>query len=454
MSLSSSRNGGRNALSTTVTPWGPADGLRDRMLPPGRGGDPEATARNQRERLFGATVATVAEKGYHETTVADLLQLAGVSRSSFYRHFDDKQACFMATYDAIIDGVFAAAAAEWEGAGTWRERLEAGFAKLIELIAAYPAAAHLCLVDLYTAGPEAVAGSERSTAQFARLLRRALDESPAQAGLPDPLAQAILGGNYKVLTSRARRGLTGELPGVVPEIASWALSYHTPPAPIRRPRARPQPPGGGPQFAPYGDAGRIFEALAAEVAEHGYQRTTIEGIATRAGASAHTFYKHFDSKLSAFEAAYDTGLAQSLALIQPAFERAVDWPHGVRAALQALLCFLAGNPAWARAAIVESPGAGGSMMKRADEAIDRFASILEPGRAAAPGMGEVAVEASAGAIYALVYEHIRQAGAAQLLELLPLCTYVGLAPFVGAEQALAIANDGERSGQRPARSSA
>lgn len=431
----------------TDTPWGPAEDLRKRMLPPGRGRSAAATARNQRERLFGAMVATVPARGYEQTTVADLLRLAGVSRSAFYQHFDDKQACFMATYDAAVDGVLAAATAAFETDRPWRERLGAAFGRLLELIAAYPAAAHMCLVDVYAAGPEVLASSGRTIEQFDRLLRRALDESPERANLPPLVTQAILGGNFKVLTSRVRRGLAAELPALAPEIATWALSYRTPPGAIRKPRT-PPPASGGPQFEPYGDVGRIFAALSAEISELGYQAATIEGIATRAGASTHTFYRHFDSKHSALVDAYDTGLTQAFAIAQPAFEQAADWPHGVRAALQALLSFLAGDPAWASTAILQSPGAGATLMARSDAAVDRFATLLEPGRDHAPAMGEIAVEASAGAIYTLVYRHIAKPGPARLLEILPVCTFVGLAPFIGAEQALAVANDGGRSGRR------
>ena len=59
--------------------------------------------RNQRERLFAAMVATVAEKGYEATTVADLVELSGVSRSAFYRHFEDKQECFLTAAEALIE---------------------------------------------------------------------------------------------------------------------------------------------------------------------------------------------------------------------------------------------------------------------------------------------------------------------------------------------------------------
>src|ERR1700742_623000 len=87
----------------TKTPWGDAATLRDRKLRPGRGMPREEAERNQRERLFAAMVATVAEKGYEATTVADLVNLSGVSRSAFYRHFDDKQACFLAAVEAMVE---------------------------------------------------------------------------------------------------------------------------------------------------------------------------------------------------------------------------------------------------------------------------------------------------------------------------------------------------------------
>ena len=65
------------------TPWGDADTLRDRRLPPGRSGDRDAARRDQRERLFAALVASCDEKGYDATSVEDLLRTSGVSRATF-----------------------------------------------------------------------------------------------------------------------------------------------------------------------------------------------------------------------------------------------------------------------------------------------------------------------------------------------------------------------------------
>ena len=47
-------------------------------------------------------VAAVARHGYAETTVGELVALAGVSKSTFYEHFPSKQECFLATFETIV----------------------------------------------------------------------------------------------------------------------------------------------------------------------------------------------------------------------------------------------------------------------------------------------------------------------------------------------------------------
>src|SRR4249920_3442076 len=85
-----------------LTPWGDSSQLREKTLPPGRGTTAEEAEQNHRERLFGAMVAKVAEQGYEATTVADLVELSGVSRSAFYKHFTDKHECFLAAIEALL----------------------------------------------------------------------------------------------------------------------------------------------------------------------------------------------------------------------------------------------------------------------------------------------------------------------------------------------------------------
>ena len=138
-----------------MTPWGESDSLRERRLPPGPGTPREEVERNQRERLYGAMVASVAAKGYAASTVADLAEVSGVSSRTFYDLFGDKRACFVEALKAMVEGAVAVAAtaAGEEERGSWEERARAGSRAFAEVIVAQPAAARMVLIEAYAAGP-------------------------------------------------------------------------------------------------------------------------------------------------------------------------------------------------------------------------------------------------------------------------------------------------------------
>ena len=60
---------------------------------------------SQRGRLICAIADSVSANGYPATSVADIIALAGVSRRTFYEHFEDKEACFLALFAAASDGL-------------------------------------------------------------------------------------------------------------------------------------------------------------------------------------------------------------------------------------------------------------------------------------------------------------------------------------------------------------
>jgi AcrR family transcriptional regulator len=49
-----------------------------------------------RQRLLDALAASIADAGYRNTTVADIVRRARTSRRTFYEHFADREACFAA----------------------------------------------------------------------------------------------------------------------------------------------------------------------------------------------------------------------------------------------------------------------------------------------------------------------------------------------------------------------
>ena len=412
----------------TVTPWGEADRLRDRMMASGPRATPEAAARNQRERLFGAMVATCAERGYEATRVSDLVSLSGVSRRDFYRHFRGKEDCFGATMEALVDGAFAVAAREEDSAGALR--------RLVELAGEQPAAARLCLLESFVAGPAARERMEDAMVRARDLLEAALLERGVAAPLPPEAPGAILGGVREVVQKRLRSGREDELHELAPALWEWALGYRPPPE--RLPRPRPKGGSGG-RYMPSDPAERIIAATVEVVVERGYQAMTISDIVGRAGVSFSTFYEHFKSKGAALLAALDSGRSLMFGMMLPLYRRARDWPSAVRASFTAMFAFYATEPGYTRMAMIEVVGAGDELLAKHEELIAATYVALEPGFELRPELPRFYAEAIGGMIFELAAGEIRRRGTGRMDELGPLATYLVLAPFLGAEEAAAVA---------------
>lgn len=425
--------------SMTITPWGRADELRARRLRPGPGSSREEVDRNQRERLLGATVAVVAERGYDATRVADLLELAGISRSAFYHHFANKQECFLAAVEEMIDRAGAKLAEAYDAGGdSWEDRARSVLDALAELIVAQPAAARVCVVEVYAAGPAATERFGRVGDSVLRTAADTLADSPAHAGMPRKLLRAIFGGMRQTVHTRLRHGREDELPGLVPELLEWALSYQPPARPLRRPRKPPPLP---PAERDRDDQrSRMLAAITEAVAEKGYQAMTITEIAQRGAVSLSTFYAHFESKGDAFVAAIEDGEQRLFGATLPAFQASRDWPDAVRNALHAFFAFLATNPATAKLGGVDVYSGGPKALARHEQTLNRFQTLLEPG-VERYGTGPIVPEAIGGAISTLAYDQLAAGNPERLYELAPTATFLALAPFVGNERAVELANE-------------
>ncbi len=424
------------------TPWGNADQLRERMLRPGPGLARAEVTKNQRERLFGATVACIAEKGYEETTVADLLELSGVSRSAFYEHFRDKEECFIATFEGISEQAMELIGEELaKQNGSWEGRARAALDRTFETIVNQPAAARLCFDGVYTAGEPGRKALEGSLAKFEAVVGKTIAKIHDGEELPAEMLPGLLGGVQAVIQSHLRRDEDDALPELAGDLLEWALSYRPPPTRLRLSGRRPRPENGHPPpFVAYSQAERIIRALAACASERGYPAVTIAEVAARASISQATFYSHFADKDAALIAALDSAAAQMLGVVMPAARRAPDWPCSVRAAIGALCSFGAAEPDLACLAAVESYAAGPIAIDQRDQTTEMVRSLLEPGFSLAPDTKPLVADAVIGAVWALLYEKICTDGPRALPQVAPLASYMALAPFIGSEQAVEISN--------------
>jgi AcrR family transcriptional regulator len=426
----------------STTPWGAADELRSRQLRPGPGNDPAAVERNQCERLYGATVATVAEHGYESTRVADILEVAGVSRSAFYRYFDNKLECFLETLDALADLAATPMMAVYKRNDdrTWRARLESVFEGLVRLILSQPAAARVWLVEIYAAGPQAVERMERLADRLEAVAIDAIGETPGHPGVPPEGVRAVLGGLRQIVHSRIRHNREEELMELVPDLVDWALSYDAPPTRLRKPRKPPRLPSPTPE--PDEQRRRIVLSTIDLIVEQGYQAMTITEISQRASVSLTTFYNHFASKQEAFMAAVDEAERQVFEITLPVYRRAPDWPHAARDVIYAFFAFNATHPEISRLGGLQVFSGGADGLDRHEAATARFGTAISPGYDQSPGTSPIVGEAISGSLAALIYQQIRRRGPERLYEVAGIASFLALAPFIGADEACVLANEG------------
>lgn len=417
------------------TPWGNATELREKRMRPGRGNAPEDSERSQRERLFGAMVALSAEKGYEATKIGDLAKVAGVSRAAFYDHFKDKKECLLATVEALVEPTIALIERS-EDAGTGEARVRQAVEAFFGLIAAQPAASKMCFIEVYAAGPEGVAEIERVLDVFEQFGVGQFNQIPGRKGMPPQMVRAILGGLQKVVHKRLYSDEAGQLPRLAEDIATWGLSYPPPPGPLEAPRRR------GRKARPFAERQaiahppeRVLRALAAIVSEKGYRAATVAEVVERAGTSQRVFYGHFENKEEAFLAALDSGSAQMLGLVLPAFRRANSWQESVRAAYEAMFSFGIEEPEYTQLGAVEMYTVGRRALQTRDTVMEGLEALLVPGYELAPDTPPIAAEAIGGAIYALIHDQVKRNGPESLPDLAPTATYMTLAPFIGAEEA-------------------
>jgi AcrR family transcriptional regulator len=200
-----------------------------RSLPRGRhAAAREVVLASQRGRLLEAMAACVAERGYAATTVAQVVARAGVSRKTFYEHFADKRACFLAAWEAgveILFGQLAEVAAETED---WRRRLRDGVEAFLEVLAAEPEFARSFMIEVLSVGEEALTRRAEIHERFAGVLAETYDAAQAQgAGLgpvPPWVFRAAAGAAWELIVEHLRtRGVDG-LVGLAPRIEQIHLA--------------------------------------------------------------------------------------------------------------------------------------------------------------------------------------------------------------------------------------
>jgi AcrR family transcriptional regulator len=190
---------------------------------------------SQRGRLLDAATRVIAAKGYPAATVADIVREAGVSRGSFYEHFEGKEHCFRVGFKLGYEVVQRAIDQAFEASeGDWLDRGRAGVATFLSTLAQDPAFCRAYVLEPLAAGPELGALWEEVLSGFAAMVQRGLRSAryggEAFPQPPDENFLAMVGGVHALVARHIRRDNVSELPSLEPVLLHFILSVFLGPA--------------------------------------------------------------------------------------------------------------------------------------------------------------------------------------------------------------------------------
>ena len=412
-----------------------------RRLPHGPSGmERDEVARNQRARLYGAMIESVAQRGYQATTVAHVIALAGVSRRAFYELFCNKEHCFLATYDIVVARARKRVLDAWVQERGWANRLHAACKALLDDVAESPNGPRLVLVEALGVGPRSRERMQLASLTFERLVGGAFQMAPDGVGFSRLSTRAIVGGVRQVAFRRVLERREKDLYTLTDEVLDWIESYRTPavarlgvPASSVPSRKPPEPAA----FLIRDDRrARALGAVVHLTLDEGYPQLTDPQIAQFAGMSTEAFHKQFPSKEECFLAVLDEFTAEALDAVRGPFGSGATWPHAVYRGVVAFVDYLITHQALLRIAFIDLFEVGPAMIGRMTKPLEAFVKLLtEEGPPPRRGP-EVAAEAIAGALWSIVSANVANNRLMRLPCLVDHLTFTVLAPYLGPKPAV------------------
>ena len=160
---------------------------------------------SHRTRLLEGMARAVARKGYGDTTIADVVAEASVSRRTFYEHFGSKAECFVALYTAASHNALQVLRDAVDPAHDWEEQLERALGAYLAAMAANPVLLRTLFIEILGLGPEGLLARRRVNQEIADYMLAVVNRDPARAITPE-LAMAVVGGIHELVLCEIEDG--------------------------------------------------------------------------------------------------------------------------------------------------------------------------------------------------------------------------------------------------------
>ncbi|WP_249715085.1 TetR/AcrR family transcriptional regulator [Rhizomonospora bruguierae] len=185
-----------------------------------------------RRRLLDGLAASIAETGYRNTTVADIVRRARTSRRTFYEHFSGKEACFVALLTDTKTEMVRRIAAAVDPARPWRHQVRQAITAWIDCAESTPAITLSWIRDLPSLGAAARDLERDVMAAFVVMIETRCDTAQWRSAGAGPvslhLAILLLGGLRELFAVTVEDG--GRLSDVTEVAVRATIALLGPPA--------------------------------------------------------------------------------------------------------------------------------------------------------------------------------------------------------------------------------
>jgi AcrR family transcriptional regulator len=416
----------------------------------------------QRARLYGGMIEAISQRGYSAVTVADVLDLSGVSRRAFYEHFAGKRECFLAVCCMIADRFTARIFDTCSSArGSLDDRLHLALQTLVSDALAEPEPTRLLLVEAQAVGLTAAPQMHLITTELEQRIARVLAHEPDGARIPWPVAKGILGGLQRLLYLRLRdcsaEELAGEVDALASEMVRWMMLFSSPTRDLAV-EADHGAQGSHRGLSvtgvgePLGERERLFKTILTLAVEGRSYERPVWRIVEKADIHPKWFRgrpndgESFAGEEDCFLTAFEQVSCEIISLLQarlgaddPQATHQIISPAQVHRALLALMNYLSARPLYAQTLSVGAFVAGPRATERNVRLSRELVSTLVAGLSAEKPE-DCILDAVAGAVWHMIGywasglpDEDSQMSVATFTDHM---TYVVLTPFIGAKRAI------------------
>ena len=157
----------------------------------------ETEVHEHRHRLLEGMAHAVAAKGYGDTTIADIVREASVSRRTFYEHFSTKAECLIALYEASSRNALKVLRDSIDPTHEWQTQVESALTAYLGCMASNPVLMRTLFIEILGLGAEGLEARRRVNRAIADFMLGVVNgEGSRQEGVPltADMAMAIVGG--------------------------------------------------------------------------------------------------------------------------------------------------------------------------------------------------------------------------------------------------------------------